>query len=353
MTAPETLRFENETLILIDQTLLPQELTYFHCQSVAQTFDAIKRLVVRGAPAIGIAAAYGVCLTAPSSDQGHQAAYQPGASQADYLAAIDYLATSRPTAVNLFWALDRMREIVETTALPQLRETLLSEARAIHEHDRTMCHAIGRHGAGLLQESRSILTHCNAGGLATSTWGTALAPIYCLQEQGRKPKVFADETRPLLQGGRLTAWELSQAGVDVTVITDSMAGSLMRLGKIDAVIVGADRISASGDVANKIGTYPVAVLAKHHGLPFYVAAPSNTFDLKLMSGDDIPIEQRDRDEVAAPYGIKIVPDQASVLNAAFDVTPASYVDAIITEQGIIAEPNAEKIAEHFASASAN
>ncbi|QEF97678.1 Methylthioribose-1-phosphate isomerase [Stieleria maiorica] len=343
MTAPETLRFENHRLILIDQTKLPGELTELVCTSVAQTHDAIRRLVVRGAPAIGIAAAYGVCLAVPADETG-----TPGRSR--YIDAIESLATSRPTAVNLFWALDRMRQIVDSTPEAELKDALVAEATRIHEEDRQMCHAIGRNGAPLLADVQTVLTHCNAGGLATSTWGTALAPIYHLHQTGDAPKVIADETRPLLQGGRLTAWELSQAGVDVTVITDSMSGSLMRLGKIQAVIVGADRITARGDVANKIGTYPVAVLAKHHGLPFYVAAPTNTFDLQLDCGDDIPIEQRGREEVAAPHGVRIVPDAADVLNPAFDVTPAELVTAIITERGVIKQPSRDAVAEHFANA---
>lgn len=340
MTAPETLRFEDQSLILIDQTKLPVELTELNCSTVEQVHGAIRRLVVRGAPAIGIAAAYGVCLTAPADGRGP-------ATRDDYLRAIDYLATSRPTAVNLFWALDRMREVVDSTPADQLNPALVAEATRIHHEDRQMCHAIGRNGAPLLSGLDTVLTHCNAGGLATSTWGTALAPIYHLHQTGSAPKVFADETRPLLQGGRLTAWELSQAGVDVTVITDSMSGSLMRRGMIQAVIVGADRISANGDVANKIGTYPVAVLAKHHGIPFYVAAPTNTFDRQLRSGDDIPIEQRSRDEIAAPYGITIVPAKAHVLNPAFDVTPAELVTAIVTERGVITQPSEDAIADHF------
>lgn len=344
MSAPETLCFEDGKLVLIDQTKLPVELTHLVCETVDQTHDAIRRLVVRGAPAIGIAAAYGVCLARGSDGKSP-------ASKADFISAIEHLATSRPTAVNLFWALDRMRERVDSFSGDDdsLYESLVAEAIAIHNEDREMCHAIGRHGAELLKDTPTILTHCNAGGLATSVWGTALAPIYHLHESGHAPKVFADETRPLLQGGRLTAWELSSAGVDVTVITDSMAGALMRLGKIQAVIVGADRITAAGDVANKIGTYSVAVLARHHGLPFYVAAPTNTFDLELVSGDDIPIEQRDRSEVAAPHGVTIVPDAAGVLNPAFDVTPAELVDAIITERGVIRRPNQHAIEQHFAA----
>ncbi|PAY17047.1 S-methyl-5-thioribose-1-phosphate isomerase [Rhodopirellula sp. SM50] len=349
MTAPETLRFENHRLILIDQTKLPGELAELVCTTVRQTHDAIRRLVVRGAPAIGIAAAYGVCLAADDPAYSESGDGSESAPQSRYIHAIEYLATSRPTAVNLFWALDRMRRVVESTSQENLKNALVAEAKQIHDEDRQMCHAIGRNGAPLLSGIDTVLTHCNAGGLATSTWGTALAPIYHLHQTAKAPKVIADETRPLLQGGRLTAWELSQAGVDVTVITDSMSGSLMRQGVIQAVIVGADRITARGDVANKIGTYPVAVLARHHGLPFYVAAPTNTFDLELDCGDDIPIEQRGRDEVAAPHGVGIVPEAANVLNPAFDVTPAELVTAIITERGVIRQPTRDAIARHFSA----
>lgn len=340
MKAPETLIYQDGKLDLIDQTKLPTELITLSCTDVPQTHDAIKRLVVRGAPAIGIAAAYGVCLA--RSEDGSR-------TRAAYLDAIEYLATSRPTAVNLFWALDRMRAIVESDSsesdLPKLLE---KEAILIHDQDREMCHSIGRNGAPLLEEAKCVLTHCNAGGLATSTWGTALAPIYHLHQEKKPIEVYADETRPLLQGARLTAWELSQAGVPVTVCTDSMAGSLLRTGKIGAVIVGADRIAANGDVANKIGTYPLAVLAKYHDIPFYVAAPSSTFDLSLESGNSIPIEERKREEVANPHGTTIVPPGAEVINPAFDVTPAELVTAIITERGVVHQPNRSKLAEHLA-----
>ncbi|MGB7343903.1 MAG: S-methyl-5-thioribose-1-phosphate isomerase [Pirellulaceae bacterium] len=342
MPAPETLSFRDDTLVLIDQTKLPVELVTLECRTIEQTHDAIKRLVVRGAPAIGIAAAYGVCLARNSA--GDSAS---NATRESYLHAIEYLATSRPTAVNLFWALDRMKAVVESSSDNDLPAKLLSEAIAIHDEDRQMCHSIGRNGATLLTGKQAVLTHCNAGGLATSTWGTALAPIYHLHQAGESLEVYADETRPLLQGGRLTAWELSQAGLSVTVLTDSMAGGLLRTGKIGAVIVGADRIAANGDVANKIGTYPLAVLAKHHSVPFYVAAPSSTFDLALESGDLIPIEERERDEIACPHGVMIVPEAAKVMNPAFDVTPANLVTAIITERGIVYEPNKEKLAEHL------
>ncbi len=244
-----------------------------------------------------------------------------------------------------------MKAVVESTDDALLGEQLLAEAIAIHEEDREMCHSIGRNGAPLLTGKQGVLTHCNAGGLATSTWGTALAPIYHLHQQGESLNVYADETRPLLQGGRLTAWELSQAGVSVTVLTDSMAGSLLRSGKVGAVIVGADRIAANGDAANKIGTYPLSVLARHHDVPFYVAAPSSTFDLELASGDLIPIEERARDEIACPNGVKIVPDDAKVMNPAFDVTPADLITAIITERGVVMQPNRQKLAEHLGASS--
>ena len=338
MSAPETISYVDDQLVLIDQTKLPGELVTLTCQTIEQTHDAIKRLVVRGAPAIGISAAYGVCLA--RDDDGNP-------SRDAYLQAIEYLATSRPTAVNLFWALDRMKAVVESSDDANLPGKLLAEAVAIHDEDREMCHSIGRNGAPLLSGKKKVLTHCNAGGLATSTYGTALAPIYHLHSQGESIEVFADETRPLLQGARLTAWELSQAGVPVTVLTDSMAGSLMQSGQVGAVIVGADRIAANGDVANKIGTYPLAVLANYHGIPFYVAAPSSTFDLSLERGDAIPIEQRGRDEVASPHGVTVVPEAANVMNPAFDSTPAKLITAIITERGVIEQPTREKLAEHL------
>ena len=338
--SPETLAFDNGHLVLIDQTRLPAELVTLRCATIQQTHDAIRRLVVRGAPAIGIAAAYGVCL---ARDEGGEV------SREACIAAIDYLATSRPTAVNLFWALDRMKAVVETSTEADLATALVAEARTIHQEDRQMCRDIGRHGATLLENSRRVLTHCNAGGLATSMWGTALAPIYHLHESGHPIEVFADETRPLLQGARLTAWELTQAGIPVTVLTDSMAGSLLAGGTIDAVIVGADRIAANGDVANKIGTYSLAILALYHQVPFYVAAPSSTFDLQLDSGDAIPIEQRSREEIASPHGVCVVPDAAQVINPAFDCTPAKLVTAIITERGVVHGPDRHKLARHLAS----
>ena len=333
---PETLEFQNNQLRLIDQTQLPGEVTTFVCEQVAQVHDAIYRLVVRGAPAIGIAAAYGVCL----AERGSRSAY---------LAAIDYLATSRPTAVNLFWALDRMRKRLEQCeADHELHEALLNEATQIHDEDRRMCVEIGREGAAILSQCKRVLTHCNAGGLATSTRGTALAPIYHLHEQGQAIEVFADETRPLLQGARLTAWELSQAGIPVTVLTDSMAGGLMRSGRIDAVIVGADRIASNGDVTNKIGTYPLAVLAHYHQIPFFVAAPTSTFDYQLKTGDLIPIEERQSREITHQGERRVVPEKSKVMNPAFDVTPADLITAIITEKGVLQSP-ITSIEANFAS----
>ena len=333
-------------LQLIDQTCLPRELKLLECRDVNTVWEAIKMLRVRGAPAIGIAAAYGVCVavrSCPASDIANAAAD-----------AAKHLATSRPTAVNLFWALDRMQAVIARSVATSLHEgeslrvALLAEARAIHEEDRAMCHAIGRHGATLIPDKGTLITHCNAGGLATAEYGTALSVMFTCQDQGKSLKVFADETRPLLQGARLTAFELHQRGIPTTVICDSMAAHVMQTQKIDAVIVGADRITARGDVANKIGTYGLAVVAKHHGVPFYVAAPSSTFDLTLMNGSEIPIEQRSREEVVVPYGHHVAPDGVGVYNPAFDVTPAELISALITEHGVINDVSVKGIAAHFA-----
>ncbi|MEL6896387.1 MAG: S-methyl-5-thioribose-1-phosphate isomerase [Planctomycetota bacterium] len=331
-------------LQLLDQTRLPETETWIDCNTVQDCWYAIKRLAVRGAPAIGIAAAYGVVLS------------QRDSTDADAIsrarAAADHLGTSRPTAVNLFWALDRIRGLLnahDPATDGPLRDLLLAEAIAIHEEDRQLCIRIGQNGASLLQDAKNVITHCNAGGLATAQWGTATAPIYQLHQNGSNIHVYADETRPLLQGARLTAYELSSAGIPVTVITDSMAGSVMRRGesdpqhKIDAVIVGADRVTANGDVANKIGTFPLAVLARHHNIPFYVALPVTTFDLSLPDGSHIPIEERERGEISCPHGTTTVPSAASVYNPAFDVTPAELVTALVTDAGIVHAPNEEKI----------
>jgi methylthioribose-1-phosphate isomerase len=316
---------------LIDQTLLPTQVEFRDCRSVEEVWEAIRVLRVRGAPAIGVAAAMGVVV----GMQHHTEA----ATYAKRLNEVaDYLRTSRPTAVNLFWAIERL----EKKAAPQLTKSpnqitraLLNEALAIEDEDRRMCRAIGRFGADLVQAGQGILTHCNAGGLATAEYGTALAVMYSAAEQGKQFRVFADETRPLLQGARLTTWELQQAGIDVTLICDNMAAQVMREGRIQLVVVGADRIAANGDTANKIGTYGVAVLAKAHGIPFYVAAPSSTFDLSIKTGAEIPIEQRDPKEITQGLGKIVAPDGIRVYNPAFDVTPADLIAGIITEKGII------------------
>ncbi len=327
---------------LIDQTLLPNEYRVIDIKDKKTMWEAIKKLQIRGAPAIGIAAGYGVILAMQEV-----ADDAPACELLDNLqASCDYLASSRPTAVNLSWALERMKKTAlnyngQSTLI--IKERLLQEANAIRKEDAAMCRAIGAHGAVLIKDGDTVLTHCNAGGLATADYGTALALMYTAHDQGKKFSVFADETRPLLQGARLTTWELMQAGIDVTLICDNMAGHLMSLNKINLVITGADRIAANGDAANKIGTYSVAVLAKAHNIPFYIAAPSSTFDLSLKTGKNIPIEERQGDEVAAPWNCRSAPENCKVYNPAFDVTPHSYIHAIITEKGIIKPPFEENI----------
>ncbi len=323
-------------MALIDQTLLPIEFREVECRDVATVWEAIKMLRVRGAPAIGISAAYGVVIGLQTGHDG-----SPAGALARMRDVCNHLATSRPTAVNLFWALDRMRRVGESLGVvsaERLADRLLAEARAIEAEDREICRAIGRHGATLLEDGSGVLTHCNAGGLATADYGTALAVFFAMHEAGRKVSVYADETRPLLQGARLTAWELAQRGIDVTLICDNMAAQVMREGRVRAAIVGADRITANGDTANKIGTYGVALLCQAHGLPFYVAAPASTFDFSLATGDQIPIEQRDPREVTHGFGRQTAPDGVKVYNPAFDVTPARLVTAFITEAGVIHPP---------------
>jgi methylthioribose-1-phosphate isomerase len=335
--APRTIEWVGGTdgfVRLIDQTLLPTQLEFRDCRTVEEVWEAIRSLRVRGAPAIGIAAALGVVVGVQSFEDRGRGAFRQRLRE-----VADYLRTSRPTAVNLFWALDRMERRVRvlTEDLPprQLTRMLLDEALAIAEEDRQMCRAIGRAGAELLRDGQGVLTHCNAGGLATADYGTALAVLFAAAEQGKRLHVYADETRPLLQGARLTAWELVQRHIDVTLICDSMAAQVMKEGRVDLVVVGADRIAANGDTANKIGTYGVALLAKAHGVPFYVAAPSSTFDLSLPSGEAIPIEQRPAEEVTHGFGRQTAPDGVGVYNPAFDVTPARLIAGIITEKGLI------------------
>jgi methylthioribose-1-phosphate isomerase len=323
---------------LIDQTLLPGTLTYRDCRTALDVWEAIRSLRVRGAPAIGVAAALGVVLGV----QGHA----PATYGERLREVCAYLRTSRPTAVNLFWALARMERCFAgcSEQAPQgWTERLLAEARAIAEEDARMCQAIGAAGAALVGEGCGVLTHCNTGALATAGCGTALAVLYTAAEQGKRFRVFADETRPLLQGARLTAWELRQAGLDVTLLCDSMAGQVMKEGRVQLVLVGADRIAANGDTANKIGTYGLAVLARAHDIPFYVAAPSSTFDLSLATGDGIPIEQRDPGEVTHGFGRQTAPEGVGVYNPAFDVTPQRLLSGIITEKGLIRPVTAEAI----------
>lgn len=326
---------------VLDQTLLPAEEKDLEIRSAEQMWDAVKRLCVRGAPAIGIAAAYGVCIEMKRHMEASEEEYHRILNE-----TVDYLATSRPTAVNLFWALERMRKIGQACmgkANAETQAELEAEAGEIEKREEAACVAIGENMLTLLESGMTILTHCNAGGLATVRYGTALAPILLGKERGIDFKVYADETRPLLQGARLTAWELQRAGVDVTVITDNMAGMLMAQGKIDAVIVGCDRVAANGDAANKVGTYSAAVLARYHGIPFYVAGPVSTIDLQTPTGAEIPIEQRDPEEVTNGFGRRTAPERVKVYNPAFDVTPHELITAIVTEYGVIMHPDQEKI----------
>jgi len=330
-------------LELLDQTLLPGRIVWLPCRDVETVVEAIQSLRVRGAPAIGIAGAYGLVIAA---GEAVRAGLGPAATREHLHVRAARLAAARPTAVNLRWAVERTAAVLERCPpdagpLP-LAEALLAEARAIHEEDARLCAAIGRHGAPLLADG-GVLTHCNTGGLATGGDGTALAVITTAWEQGRRLEVFADETRPLFQGARLTAWELVQRGIPVTVLVDAAAGQLLRSGRVNACIVGADRITARGDVANKIGTYSLAILARAHGVPFYVAAPSSTFDLAIDDGADIPIEERGAAEVLRPLGVPAAPEGARAYNPAFDVTPAHLVSGIVTERGVISPVTPERI----------
>ncbi|MAG92981.1 MAG: S-methyl-5-thioribose-1-phosphate isomerase [Planctomycetaceae bacterium] len=329
------------TFRLIEQTLLPVEFREIDCPDVEAVWDAIKMLRVRGAPAIGVAAAYGTVLGVQTALGGDRSAFDARLDE-----VTDYLATSRPTAVNLFWALERMKSVATAhgdLAPTDMAQRLLAEARAIEDEDLAMSAAMGRFGAELLEDGWGVLTHCNAGGLATAGGGTALAVFFAAAEAGKQIHVYADETRPLLQGARLTTWELMQREIPVTLICDSMAAQVMKEGRIQAVVTGADRIAANGDAANKIGTYSVALSAKAHGIPFYVAAPSSTFDLTLETGAGIPIEERDSAEVTDGFGSQTAPRGVSVYNPAFDVTPAELIAGIITEQGVIASVTTQNV----------
>lgn len=334
---------------MIDQTALPQEVVTLRLTDEEQVAEAIKTLKVRGAPAIGVSAAFGIALAFSrllreqgGADENRAVTPQQAQELQERLHSVsDLLARTRPTAVNLFWAIERMRASAALSgdySLPQLVQRLRDEAQAIADEDFEACRQMGLYGAQLIADGDSLLTHCNAGALATAGWGTALAPIYAAHKAGKTLHVFVDETRPILQGARLTAWELQQEGIPLTLITDNMAAHFMRKGEIKAIFVGADRIAANGDFANKIGTYGVAVLARAHAIPFYVVAPLSTIDLKLPSGEQIPIEQRNPTEVTAIRGMPVAPAGVHVANPAFDVTPHSYVTAIITERGIARPP---------------
>ncbi len=342
----ETLRWRDGRLELIDQRLLPERFEYLSCTSAAEVAAAIRAMAVRGAPAIGCAAAFGIALEAQR--QRHRA---PAQFSEAMEAAFGTLAGSRPTAVNLFWALARMREVLAAhrnqpeTAASELAAAALALFRADLETNR----AIGKAGAALVPDGARVLTHCNTGALATAGHGTALGVVRSARDAGKRISVIAGETRPYLQGARLTAWELMQEGIPVTLVTDSTVGHLMSRGKVDLVIVGADRIAANGDVANKIGTYTVAVLAERHRIPFYVAAPLSTIDIEVADGASIPIEERGAAEVTGYGGMRWAPEGVAVANPAFDITPAALVSALFTEKGVLARPNAEKIRGLFAA----
>jgi methylthioribose-1-phosphate isomerase len=336
----------NETgVVMIDQRKLPASEVYVTCRTAQEVAKAIKTMVIRGAPAIGVAAAMGLAL-------GMKRSKASGTRQftTEFQKLCDLMAATRPTAVNLFWAIEKMKAAFAEAAqggasVEDLKQRLEAEARRIHDEDVESCRQMGHHGASLVPEDARILTHCNAGALATAGYGTALGVIRAASEQGKRVVVMADETRPFLQGARLTAWELVRDGIDTTVITDNMAGAMMRLGHVDLVVVGADRIAANGDVANKIGTYSVAVLAREHGIPFYVAAPISTVDLATSDGSGIPIEERPSREVTHVGPSRLTPDGAHIRNPAFDVTPAKYVTAIVTERGIARAPFEESLAQ--------
>ena len=332
----KTVSFVNNRLKIIDQRALPNKFNIIESRNIKDVYSHIKTLAVRGAPAIGVFAAYGVYVGIKDIKSTDKKAFFR-----QFLKAIDYIKASRPTAVNLFWALERMRKRAfanENETVSVIKKILLEEAIKINREDEQMCKAIGVNGARLIRSGDTILTHCNAGSLATSGEGTALSPIYKAYAQGKKIKVYADETRPLLQGARLTAWELKKHGIDVTLICDNMAASLMQKARIDKIIVGADRIAANGDTANKIGTYSLAILAMTHKIPFYIAAPSSTFDFSLKTGDQMPIEERPGEEVRKISNISHAPDKVKVYNPAFDVTPSRYISAIITEKEVFTKP---------------
>lgn len=341
----KTIEWENNTIIILDQTKLPQKELYIEIKSLRSLADSIKKLAIRGAPALGIAGGYGVALSSLIyKNLGIEKA------RSRILKDIQILRNTRPTAVNLFWALERMKKIVEGyngKSTKKLHFILLKEAKRIHNEDKELCRKIGETGARLVPENANIMTHCNAGALATGGWGTALGVIYAAKSMGKRINVYAGETRPLLQGARLTTWELRKNNIPVTLLVDSARATLLRQGRIDLIIVGADRIASNGDVANKIGTYPLALLARKHKVDFYVAAPSTTFDLSIRTGKEIPIEERRPDEVRIFSKIKIAPDSVKVFNPAFDVTPNELINGIITEKGVLRKPYRKSIKKYI------
>jgi methylthioribose-1-phosphate isomerase len=342
-----TIEWQGDTVVMVDQRKLPAQEIYVRCRTSQEVAKAIRTMIIRGAPAIGVAAAMGIAL-------GMRRSTAKGTKQfaVEFQKTCDMMAATRPTAVNLFWAIERMKQSFAEGAqagesADELAQRLEREARAIHDEDVASCRAMGAFGAALVADGSRVLTHCNAGALATAGYGSALGVIRAAVEQGKRIAVFADETRPFLQGSRLTAWELHRDGINTTVITESMAGPLMRAGEIDFVVVGADRIAANGDTANKIGTYTVAVLAHEHKIPFYVAAPLSTIDLATPDGDHIPIEERDQREVSHLGASRLTPEGVKIRNPAFDVTPHRYLSGIITERGIFRAPFQESLKKAF------
>ena len=342
-----TIDWQDDAIVMVDQRKLPGQELYLRCRTAQEVARAIRTMVIRGAPAIGVAAAMGIAL-------GMRKSTAKGTRQfaVDFQKTCDMMASTRPTAVNLFWAIDRMKAVFADAAqagqsADEIADRLEKEARTIHDEDVAACRAMGGHGAAVVPDGARVLTHCNAGALATAGYGSALGVIRAAVEQGKRIAVIADETRPFLQGARLTAWELVREGINTTVITESMAGPLMRAGEIDMVVVGADRIAANGDTANKIGTYTVAVLAHEHKVPFYVAAPLSTIDLATPDGDRIPIEERDQREVSHLGAARLTPEGAHIRNPAFDITPSRYITGIITERGIFRPPFAESLPRAF------
>ena len=334
----QTIQWTDAGVVMIDQTRLPREEVYVTCHDYREVAEAIRSMVIRGAPAFGVAAAMGVALGVLHAD--------PARLDSELETICATLAATRPTAINLFWAIDRMKKLyggIRACPVEEIRRRLVEEARQIRLEDIAINEAIGRHGAPLVPDGKTVLTHCNAGALATAGYGTALGVVRAAVAAGKRIDVFADETRPFLQGARLTVWELQHDSIPATLITDSMAGHFLKSGRIGCVVVGADRIAANGDVANKIGTYTVAVLARENGVPFYVAAPVSTLDLSLPSGDRIPIEQRPAAEVTHVFGVAVAPDGVRVENPAFDVTPHRYVTAIVTERGVARPPYTESL----------